>query len=40
MKCGWTCSRLIQARAAAGADMKAELEKAGRGLVRNFPTAP
>ena len=30
--------RELQAKAAAGADMKAELEKAGRALVREFPS--
>jgi thiol-disulfide isomerase/thioredoxin len=32
--------RELQARAAAGADMKAELEKAGRALVKEFPGGP
>jgi len=32
--------RELQARAAAGADMKAELEKAGRALVKEFPAGP
>ena len=32
--------RELQARAAAGADMKAELEKAGRALVKEFPNGP
>ena len=32
--------RELQARAAAGADMKAELEKAGRELVKSFPNGP
>ena len=32
--------RELQARAAAGADMKAELEKAGRELVTKFPNGP
>jgi len=32
--------RELQARAEAGADMKAELEKAGRGLVKEFPSGP
>ena len=30
--------RELQAKAAAGADMKAELEKAGRALVKEFPS--
>jgi thiol-disulfide isomerase/thioredoxin len=32
--------RELQARSAAGADMKAELEKAGRALVKEFPGEP
>jgi hypothetical protein len=32
--------RELQARAAAGADMNAELEKAGRALVKEFPSGP
>jgi thiol-disulfide isomerase/thioredoxin len=32
--------RELQARAAAGADMKVELEKAGRALVKQFPSGP
>ena len=32
--------RDLEARAAAGADMKAELEKAGRELVKEFPDGP
>jgi len=32
--------RELQARSAAGADMKAELEKAGRELVKEFPSGP
>ena len=32
--------RELQAEAAAGADMKAELEKAGRALVKEFPNGP
>jgi len=32
--------RELQARAAAGADMKAELEQAGRALVKEFPGGP
>jgi thiol-disulfide isomerase/thioredoxin len=32
--------RELQARAAAGADMKAELEKAGRAMVKEFPNGP
>ena len=32
--------RELQAASAAGADMKAELEKAGRALVKEFPSGP
>ncbi len=32
--------RELQARSAAGADMTAELEKAGRALVKDFPNGP
>jgi thiol-disulfide isomerase/thioredoxin len=32
--------RDLQAKAAAGADMKAELEKAGRAMVKEFPDGP
>ena len=32
--------RELQARSAAGADMNAELEKAGRGMVKEFPNGP
>ena len=32
--------RELQAAAAAGADMKAEMEKAGRALVKEFPSGP